>query len=347
MAWPHGGAESILRNNETLGNPATPLHEPNLEELRDLLVEFQDRFDAGIVSSTVDFGGNGDTAGDSVVFITRDINNGVGDVNVGSNAHGFVDLSTIDRDGDIGINSFYANPTVGGTFDYDHLSAFQFGATLATTGDIARYFGFNSLDLLVQTQVDQIHFIFLQPPVVSGAGHVDLIVALNIGDMVSAADDSVSVRSTGASRMEHYGPILCRDVVLADHVRQQQQLTILSTVGAGTITVAMADSAHVWRTGAQGGAFADTLPAASGMMDIIGRDATLLSSGREIKYRNSTSGGFTCTINDSADGSFVVSGTRTVAAGKIGVFREIVASIGTGVVISQLIWRRMGTFDDA
>ncbi len=84
-------------------------------------------------------GANSTSSTDPMVVINRTISGGSG------NAHAFVDSTSIDRDDNVGFNSFDAKPIITGTANYDHIAGFQARASFRSSGTIARLVGVQSL----------------------------------------------------------------------------------------------------------------------------------------------------------------------------------------------------------
>jgi len=344
MVWPHGGGVQVWRDYVIDGDPDSGAHEPIKSQIRDLIEEFQDRFDAGFLGTFINVGGDPDPVGGSRIWISGDV-----DLNPDGIGHAFADGSVVDGDGLAAYNSFTANPTITGV-DWNHVSGFQLGQILEHTGTMDRYFGFN-VSVIEQNSghVEQYHLIFLPPPILSGAATVDFVAGVTIGDMLGVSSDpsfdAIALWTIGDARSAFGGPIDCSGIVSATQLRDMQDFVVISTVGAHPLTAAEMAAGYIWRTGAQPGNWNDKLPAAGTAADILGHRINLVSTLRDVFYRNNTSGGFAGTIVNSDDGSYTVSGTASIAAGKVGWFREIYATYLDGVQPNQFVLRRFGTFD--
>lgn len=143
-----------------------------------------DSSDPAALNTELLLGGTSHTSEDPVMVVVRSIT-GLS----GTNAHCYVDQSTVNRTGSIGYNSFDAQPTITGTYDYNHVVGMQSRPYYDSSGTIDRLLGFTSLlDVNAGTVTSAQHYRARDLDLTGGA--VTSQYAFYIVDTFSAATNN-------------------------------------------------------------------------------------------------------------------------------------------------------------
>lgn len=228
--------------------------------------------------------------------------------------HGFSDCTTLTAKAGQAYNSYDSQVIVTGSENYDHYCCFQNFFTYTGSGTITRVNTLNSAPQINAGTVTTMAHVIINDAV--GAGSVINNYGIFAGDFTKGSGDNyfIYISGTDPTPSFHKGPIYSSSPWVGKIAMSDVGSFSVSTNGtAVTITAANIIGGLCQRTGAPGGAVADTFPTGPALADALNQQAgnvLMLNHGFLLRYLNQTGQVITVT---SPGASCVTSGTMTVA----------------------------------